>query len=153
MTGSVGYIHAVFDEFEGPSELTNDEIINRAGESFNNVPEISSYLSVEYSIPVDIEGPRWLRGWLTPRLDWYSQSEVHFLAPEVKEAYQRPYDVFGARLSYDFADDRAQVALWARNLTDTEYFSKVQSLVPIFGVLSRYYQAPRTFGAEITCQF
>ena len=64
------------------------------------------------------------------------------------ELYER-----GARLSYDFFDDRAQVALWARNLTNTEYFTRVQNLAQFFGFISRYYQAPRTFGAEISFRF
>jgi outer membrane receptor protein involved in Fe transport len=76
------------------------------------------------------------------------RSKVHFLAPEVKEAVQRGYNLLGGRLAYQFADDHAQVALFARNLTDEEYFGKVQSLVPFFGVLSRYYQPPRTFGSR-----
>src|SRR5262245_23214077 len=144
LSGSVGLLHATFDDFVGPSELDNAVTIDRAGQTFNNVPGFTAQAAVEYAFPIDPAGPDWLRGTLTPRLDWSYRSEVHFLAPEVKEAVQPGYNLLGARLAYRFAADHAQVALFARNLTDEEYFGKVESLVPFFGVLSRYYQPPRT---------
>src|SRR5262249_22454353 len=146
LSGSVGLLHATFDEFAGPSELDNDVTIDRAGQTFNNVPEVQAQAAVEYAFPIDPGGPGWLRGTLTPHLDWSYRSEVHFLAPEVQEAVQPGYNLLGARVAYQFADDHTQVALFGLNLTDEHYFSKVQSLVPFFGVLSRYYQPPRTFG-------
>jgi iron complex outermembrane receptor protein len=150
-TASFGYLDARFADYISPSDLDASVAIDRAGQTFNDVPEWTTYLALEYSIPLDFED-RW-RGWLTPRVDWYYQTEAHLLGPEVQEAVQPAYHLLGARLSYDFFDDRAQVALWARNLTNTEYFTRVQNLAQFFGFISRYYQAPRTFGAEINFRF
>jgi len=153
LSGSVGLLDATFDKFAGPSELDNAVTIDRAGQTFNDVPEVTSQAAVEYAFPIDPGGPGWLRGTLTPRLDWSYRSKVHFLAPEVQEAVQRGYNLLGARLAYQFADDHTQFALFAQNLTDEHYFAKVQSLVPFFGVLSRYYQPPRTFGVEVSYRY
>jgi iron complex outermembrane receptor protein len=152
LSGSVGLLHATFDQFVGPSELDNAVTIDRAGQTFNDVPEVTAHAAVEYTFPID-PGPDSLRGTLTPRLDWSYRSKVHSLAPEVKEAVQPGYNLLGARLAYQFAADHALVALFAQNLTDEEYFGKVESLVPFFGVLSRYYQPPRTFGVEVSYRY
>ncbi|MBM4267715.1 MAG: TonB-dependent receptor, partial [Deltaproteobacteria bacterium] len=58
-----------------------------------------------------------------------------------------------ARLSYDFWDDRAQVALWGKNLTDSVYFDNLYNYVQTIGTITRYYQTPRTFGAELSVRF
>ena len=69
---------------------------------------------------------------------------------EVEPGIQRGYNLLHARLSYDFDDDRAQVAFWADNLTDEQYFSSVLSLGSSVGTLSRYFSPPLTFGAEFS---
>lgn len=58
-----------------------------------------------------------------------------------------------ARLSYSFFDDRAQFVLWARNLTDKVYTNVVTPVVSSFGFIVKYYDAPRTFGAELSWEF
>ena len=51
-------------------------------------------------------------------------------------------------------DDRAQVALWAKNLIDTEYRTfGLTSVAPSWGVVTPYWAAPRTFGAELSYSF
>ena len=56
-------------------------------------------------------------------------------------------------MSFDFADDRSQVALWAKNLTDEEYFQQITGSAATFGEIVRFYQPPRTFGVEISYRF
>lgn len=67
-------------------------------------------------------------------------------------AHQQGYNLLNARLSYDFFDDRAQVALWAKNLLDEAYFDTFQA-VSTFGIVGRYYDPPRTFGGELSYAF
>ena len=90
---------------------------------------------------------------LHPRLDWAYTSSTDYAGPELSQARQPGYNLLHARLSYDFLDDRAQVALWGRNLTDETYFITTQSLAGFFGSVSNYYAAPRTFGAEFSYSF
>ena len=69
------------------------------------------------------------------------------------QATQRGYNLLHARLSYDFLDDRAQVALWGRNLTDEANFNFVSPFVSTFGNLVWYYAPPQTYGAELSYRF
>ena len=95
----------------------------------------------------------WMQGWLTPRVQWSYRGYTDTLGPEVPQAAQPGRNNLGARLSYDFLDDRAQVALWGENLTDTRLVTNVLSLSSSVGVISRYYTIPRTFGAELSLRF
>jgi iron complex outermembrane receptor protein len=152
IVGSIGLLDARYDDFTSPSALGPGEI-DRDGETFNNVPKFQSRLTVQYSFPVSFSGPRWLQGWLTPRLDWFYRSAVHYQAPELLQGFQRGYNLLQARISYDFADDRSQFALWAENLTDQEYFQQVLPTASTLGTLTRYYGAPRTMGVEFSYRF
>jgi iron complex outermembrane receptor protein len=152
VTGSIAYLDGVYEEFLGESALTGD-LVDRAGESFLFVPKFQSHLSAQYSFPLDNPGPDWLKGWLTPRLDWYYQSSVDYAGPELPQATQSGYNLLHARLSFDFDDDRSQVALWAKNLTDEEYFQQITGSAATFGEIVRFYQPPRTFGVEISYRF
>ena len=50
-------------------------------------------------------------------------------------------------------DDRAQVALWAKNLLDEGYFTFAAPVISTFGIATRYYDPPRTFGGELSYRF
>ena len=72
------------------------------------------------------------------------------MSPEIAAGTQGSYHLLGARLSWDFLDDRMQLALWGENLTDEAFFDDAFSVVAAFGSVQRWYQAPRSFGAELT---
>lgn len=150
--GSVGYTRGVYDSFVGPSAIT-DRPVDRAGQTFNGVPELQTHVAVQYSFRAPSVGADWLDGWLTPRLEWYYQSSVHWDFPELAAGTQSGYNLLHARISYDFNDDHSQVALWARNLTNEEYFDAVLSVANVAGTLSRYFAPPATFGVELSHRF
>ena len=141
-----------YDEFIGVNSLTSQPI-DRAGENFNNVPKYQAYISAQYAIPIASPGPSWIEGALTPRVSWAYRSRVNFGGPELPEASQGQYGLIDARLAYEFMDGRALVALWGKNLTDEDYFMTTNNLVPIFGFMTRFYGARRTYGAEIRYSF
>jgi iron complex outermembrane receptor protein len=152
MNGSVGLLYSEYDEFIGVNNVTGDPI-DRAGQRFSGVPELQTHVAVQYSHAVDLGDSGWLEGWVTPRVEWYYQSSMFLLGPEVPEATQRGYNLLHARLSYDFFDDRAQVALWAKNLTDTAYFDFALPSVSSFGTANRFFAQDRTYGAELSYRF
>lgn len=152
LAGNVGWVDAAYDEFLGVSDLTGNAV-DRSGEKFAGVPPVASFLSAQYSIPIDFRGPEWLQGWLTPRLEWRYQSAFRTLGPEVPQARQSHLNLLNARLSYDFLDDHAQIALWALNLTDEVYFDTTQSIASFFGNILNYTGLPRTWGAELSYRF
>jgi iron complex outermembrane receptor protein len=142
-----------FDEFLAPSALDGGAVIDRAGERFPFIPEIQAHIGMQYSMPIDSGGPAWLDGWITPRLDWAYQGSVLYAGPELPAATQRGYNLLHARLSYDFLDDRAQIAAWGQNLLDEAYFEQVTGSAQSFGQIARFYQAPRTAGVEFSYRF
>ena len=152
ITGSVGYLDARYNEFDGISDRTG-LAIDRAGQRLTDVPELQTFVSAQYSMPIAFEGPSWLQGWLTPRLEWFYSSSTLYAGPEIPEATQPGYNLLNARLSYDFADDHAQIALWSKNLTNQEYFTHVNPLASSFGTTVRYYAPPRLWGGELSYRF
>ena len=151
VTGSVGLLHTNFDAFPNAIDDVTGATIDRAGQSFVASPEVQTHVSAQYSFEVEFGGPPWLRGWLTPRVDWYGQSFMHFAGVEVTDLNQGGYDLLHGRVSYDFLGDRAQVAVWGKNLTDTKYLAFGSAAVASsWGVGLQYFGAPRTFGAEIS---
>ncbi len=140
-----------FGEYEGVSDYTG-EPIDRQGQTFNNVPPYSAFVAAQYSFPLEATGTTWLDGWLTPRIEGVLTGPIHYQGPELPSATQDAYALLNARLSYDFNDDRSQVALWGRNLTNEAYFT---ASVPVtaFGYNIPYFAPPLTFGAELTHRF
>ena len=153
LTGSIGYVEAEYDKFDSVSDLVFNLRVDRAGERLNNTPELQTNLAVQFSLPVEPGSFEPLFGYLTPRVQWYYQSNEQYAGPELREATQPGYNLLNARLNYTFLDGRAQVALWGKNLTDEVYFSNAQPLASTFGHVLRTYNLPRTYGAQISYRF
>ena len=152
INGSIGLIDPRYDNYIGINDLNNEDI-NRAGETFNNTPQLQTFLALQYSFPIELRDSRSMSGWLTPRLEWAYQSEVHYNGPELLAGIQRGFNLINARLSYAFLDDRAQVAFWGKNLTNEGYFGNSTPIANFFGVTLNYYEPPRTFGGELSYRF
>lgn len=152
ITGNVGLLDSKYGNFPDISALDAVTEINREGETFNEVPKFTGYLAAQYSFDIDVE-EEWLDGWLTPRVDWYYQTSVHNLQPEDTSGLVPPYHLVNARLSYDFLGDRAQVALWGRNLASAEYFNTSGGTTGTFGYSLQYFAQPRAFGGEVSYRF
>ena len=119
----------------------------------DSTPQLQTFLALQYSLPIDLRSSRALSGWLTPRLEWAYQSKVHYNGPELLAGIQRGFNLLNARLSYDFLDDRAQIALWGKNLTNEGWFGNSTPIANFFGVSLNYYEPPRTFGGELSYRF
>lgn len=167
LSGSFGLLNTRYDDFgsqcnpetgEGcaVSDATafaeNGANIDRTGQGFNLTPDITAQLALSYVIDVNDSPWDCLLGSITPRIDWSYQSRMHVLGPEVPDAVQGGFNLVNARLSYRLWDDRAELALWAKNLGDQRYFDRAESL-PILGFMSRYFQDRRTYGGELSVTF
>ncbi len=152
VTGLIGYLDAKYDSFPNSvNSLGGQEPLDRSGERLPNAPEYNSMVTAQYSIPIEAEG--WLGGYLTPRIEWAYRASEMFVGPELPQATQGGYNLINARLSYDFLGDRAQVALWGRNLADETYFNAVLPIAGALGIIQRSYAPPRLWGAELTYMF
>ncbi len=149
--GSLGLFRGVYDDFIGISDVTG-ETLDRSGETFNRVPELQTHIAIQYSIPTPV-GSDFLDGYVTPRLDWYYQSKVHFFGPELEPGNQSGYNLLHARLSYSFNQGRSQFALWGQNLTNERYLTNGLPLVTSFGISQQLFGLTRTYGAEFSHNF
>lgn len=152
ITGSLGYLDTEYGSFPDALSDFDGSVIDRTGQSFNLAPRWQTFLAFQYSVPISAgeHSAPWLVGWLTPRVEWAYRSRQHVLGPEAEPARQRGYNLLHARLSYAFLEDRAQVALWARNLLDEAYFQDAFSVGGTIGSLQRWYRPPRMYGGELS---
>lgn len=152
ITGNVGYLDTKYDSFPTALSDLDGTVIDRTGQSFNLAPRWQTFLAFQYSFPVSLgEGAgRWLTGWLTPRVEWAYRSANHVLGPEVEPTIQRGYNLLHARFSYAFLDDKAQVALWARNLLNEAYFQDAFAVGGTIGSVQRWFRPPRIYGGELS---
>src|SRR6185503_10185429 len=86
------------------------------------------------------------------------QGSTHYSDSVFKDAVNDPlirassYWLFDARLAFGAADDRWEIAMWGRNLSDNRHV--VQGLdVASLGFGNRTYNAPRTYGVTGTIRF
>jgi iron complex outermembrane receptor protein len=149
---SMGYLDAKYNGFPGAENAITGEPIDRKGQSLPFIPKWQTHLGVQYSWEVPLPGPDWLRGWLTPRVDWTFVGEVFSWAPEL-QIVQDPRQIVNFRLSYDFNDARTQIAFLANNLADETYFIDSTALPRVTGVATRYYEPPRWFAVELSQRF
>lgn len=167
LNGSLGLLDTNYDDFgkncdpqtgvgcaisDATADPARGAYIDRSGQGFNVTPDLTAHVAVSYDFAID--GAPWepLIGTVTPRIDWSYQSRMHVLGPEVADAVQRGFNLVHARLGYRFWDDRAEIALWGKNLGDVRVFDRAETYA-ILGFIARYYQSPRTYGGEISLSF
>src|SRR5690606_10375865 len=117
---------------------------DRSSEGFAEVPSKTAALAVQYTFDIGV-------GSLTPRLQYNYTSEV-FLGLDpgawgvrdqgTVDAYYR----LDARLAYRSPDDRFELALYATNLTDEEYYQGASSVGDSTGALTLIQSEPRMYG-------
>ena len=152
ISGHIAVNDTEYTDFPNAISDFDDSEIDRSGQSFNYVPKFTSFLAAQYSFPIEGDAEI-LKGWLTPRFEWYYQSSIHLNGPEIAASNQSGYNLLNARLSYAFFDDHAQVALWGKNLANQEYMIYSTPTVSTFGTVVNFTGLPRTFGAEISYRF
>ncbi len=153
LSGSFGYVEARYIDFPGAQHLRTGATINRGGERASFFPEIQSTAGVQYVFDLPPMPDASLDGNLTTRVDWYYESNIQNWAPELPEIRQRGYNRINLRMAYSFNDSKSLFALWSKNVTDEEYFKNTLAWGRLTGTAVRYYEAPRTFGVEVSHRF
>lgn len=81
--------------------------------------------------------------------DWAYRGEINYFLYEAKEFKGKSLVEGGLRVGYNWEDERYQVALFGRNITDT-----VRAVGGIdFNNLTGFINEPRTWGLEFTAKF
>ena len=135
----------------GPGIIRLDNV--RGFDLFADVPEGSelaqapewSYnllVSYEWNLPRDLV--------LRVQAD-YAWTDEQAAALSDPAAIYGPYSALGARLSLTSADEKWELALWGKNLTDED--SETYSFTNFFGGRVIYRQQPASFGATLSYNF
>jgi iron complex outermembrane recepter protein len=147
LAGGVGVLDTWLGEFVGPvdADMDGNADVVPAGNKLPNSPELTWMSKVRYELP--------LLGFLSAL-----QVDAHYADSTFKEATNDPwiksdaYTIVNSRLSFLAAERTWEVALWGRNLTDELYVAQGLDIAT-FGLGNRNYNAPRTFGAELSWNF
>ena len=149
----MGYTDASYDQFEdtilvgmdpsgGPIYDTED----LSGLKFPHTPKNNYNASIIYETPVATFGR------LFAQADWNYNSKVYNNPPNTPEAATESRQVFNARLTFAFQNDRTELALWSRNLTDESYVREGDG-IDAFDIVIKQFAPPRMWGIELTHRF
>ena len=135
--GNIGLLDPEYTDF---SDASGD----RSDEPFTRVSKTTWSLGATYELPVSY-------GIYTLHADYGHQSSKYFFpSPLTKEP---DYGVLNVRLSVELTDPRLEIALWGRNLTETEYLVENLDFIAAAQVNPGFPGEPRTYGVSVTHYF
>ncbi len=115
-----------------------------SGNQLVNAPKYAISAGMAYTLPLSNGSA------IRARVDGSMQSEI-FLTPDNARANRVPsYGLLNARLSWLSADDRLELALWAKNITDTRYVTYIS---PVITMDQLNYNDPATYGVQAVFKF
>ena len=130
------------------TSLTADA--RRSGFALSNrlpmTPKLNGSLGLQYTWPLGA-------GALALRGDYAYRSEVFFGAQNGPLERESDLGLLNARVRYDFPGERISLALYAKNLTDEEYFTNGQDVRGPLGIAFVGVGLPREVGAEFVYRF
>ena len=141
LIANLAYIDAEFEEFE---ECGSG--VDCTGNDLPYAPELKYYLSAQYEWSVQQAGSMYVR--------WdYSNTDDYFTHPENTPVLREVdgYDIHNARIGFTSADDRWDVAIWGKNLSDSDDLRFAE--LNFFGVRRGHYEPPRTYGISANYRF
>lgn len=117
---------------------------DRSDEPFTRVAKTTWSLGATYERPVAY-------GVYTAHADYGHQSSKYFFpSPLTKEP---SYGVLNVRLSLELSEPRLELALWGRNLTETEYLVENLDFIAAAQVNPGFPGDPRSYGVSLTHYF
>jgi iron complex outermembrane receptor protein len=123
--------------------FTTLSAVDYSGNRIVNAPRVSLNGGLAYSLPI-------AGGEVTGRVDAAYQSTM-FLNPENSDTYRvRAYAMVNARLAFRLPGNTLEIAVFARNLTDSRAIAYVSPIITQFEV---NYTDPRTYGVQLVARF
>ncbi|CAN5418189.1 TonB-dependent receptor [soil metagenome] len=145
---SASYLDATYDKFPLAQSFVaragggnTAVIIDASGNRLTRVPEFTGSFSVDYTIPA-------FTGNLTASGNLYYNGGFSWGVDD--RIVQGAYTTVNGQISWSPADERYKIALWGRNLTDSDHLLTVSSSV--LGDQGAYSR-PRTFGVRLSTEF
>jgi len=139
LSGSFGYIDAIYDEFIVPSER------NYNGNRLEFAPVTEYSLSVEYRLPVINIGTFFIRG------DFIHKDDYYFDASNTEDFLIESYELFDGKIGYESSGGSLGIFLWGKNISD-ELYMLTRAIFPT-PVKYAWYGIPRTFGIQVSYSY
>jgi iron complex outermembrane receptor protein len=136
LSGSAGLTDAKYKSFATAAG-------DRSRESFG-VPKWTLGTSARYAVPMS-------GGELAFQIDASYRSKVELVpeTPSLAQVTQKGYGLVNGRISYSIESWGTEIAVFARNLTDTVYYDNASNLEAALGYNYKFTGDPRTFGVSI----
>jgi len=121
--------------------------LDLSGNRLASAPELTANVLARYD---------WL---MANGASFYMQGDISYQDDVFFDAFNGPvvaqdaYSIVGARAGFVSSDDRWEVSLWGRNLSDEKYLTFMLDLSPDFGLYQGISGSPRTYGASLTYRF
>lgn len=148
LQGGVGYLNARYTELAQDENLVTDLILLTEDSDLANAPEWSTSLGVQYAFEVPRFG-----GQLISRLDWSYRSEVFNDALNFPELRQPGYHLLDLAMTYVSADERWEVSVFGKNVTDERYIQAGFANILLGGWAVATLGRPAEWGASFAYHF
>ena len=138
----VGYLDAEYTDFLDPATM-----VDRSGNDLPHAPDWNLNGIVRYARSM-------FNGVAAVQLDGWWVDDQFFIVENTPELAEDSHGELNARISYRFKDDRVELALFAKNLTDEDYFSiGFDALTTGFGANIFIPNRPRRIGGQLIVNF
>ena len=135
---SAGILNTEFDEY------IDGNGVDLSGNSLVGAPETTASGIVSYELPLSNGGAiRFIS-------DVSYSDEYYFDNENTDRRAAQERTLVGARLAYEPEDRHYSIALWGRNLTDEEYFTRTTNIINWDSI---FLGDPRTYGIEVRYDF
>lgn len=143
---AIGYIDAEYDEFIVEGENVAEDRV------FQNTPEVTAFYSMTYETPLALSGQA---GELSLTGQVAYRSETHQFEIQNDLLDQPGYSLINASVVWTSADDKWQVGLHGRNLSDKEYKVAGYNFPTLGpgGTITAFYGNPRTVTGTVSYNF
>ena len=148
LTAGVGYVHSIFESFEGV-EVINGELIDGSGNEVAFVPEWTANVALDHEMPLS-GGAVW-----KTHLDYAFVDNIYdsLDGGRNRKTNQIPArGAFNGRLGYLSADENWSLFLWGKNLTDKRALVAAGGSAAV-GIIVRRHLEPRTLGVTLNYNF
>jgi outer membrane receptor protein involved in Fe transport len=151
VVAAAGWLQADLEEFDEVQQDDPTQVSDRSDEDFQEVPDKTFSLALVHTADFD-------QGSLSSRVEAYYRDEVYIgiddLSWDRKEDATLPsYTLVNARVTWESADNRWQLAAWGRNLTDKRTFDGRVSVLGLVGSTQLTPSLPRTYGLQLKLFF
>ena len=153
LTASAAYDDASYIRYSNapnaPENLNLSPLQNLGGKPLAGAPKFTYTLGADAVQPVADWGGRMVQ--IYGHADFSLRSSYYAQPPNSRYSLIASYGVLNVRIGVRAADGLWDVSVWARNVTDNDYYTSIA--VANYGLVTGLLGDPRTVGATLRTRF